>query len=315
MERSACKAAGADLFLHRFRKRDDIPHTYTVVAKVDFDTEEGNTATPGSEENPYLIQTADDLLLLSEMVNQGADYTGCYFKQTADLDFAGKTWKPIGTFSYYNYSWQAKTPFTGVYDGTGHSIKNMTYDVTTDTGEGRGVGVFGSLGSQAVVKNLVIDSSCSFKGFMFVGAVAGDAGRYRNTTISGCINYAAVHSASSGGSNIITEAYVGGIVGRVYGTITDCENHGDVTTVAGATSFANSGAYYVGGIVGESYGTILHCRNTGVVFGGNLVGGITGRGATVVGCANTGKVSSDFVYSFPNDPFDQVCGATGRYPW
>ena len=70
-------------------------HTYTVVAKVGFDTEEGNTATPGSEENPYLIQTADDLLLLSEMVSQGADYTGCYFKQTSDLDFAGKTWKHL----------------------------------------------------------------------------------------------------------------------------------------------------------------------------------------------------------------------------
>ena len=286
-------------------------HTYTVVAKVGFDTEEGNTATPGSEENPYLIQTADDLLLLSEMVSQGADYTGCYFKQTSDLDFAGKTWKPIGTYSYYHYSWKVKTSFTGVYDGAGHSIKNMTYDVTTDTAEGRGVGVFGTLGSQAVVKNLVIDSSCSFKGFMFVGAVAGDASMYRNTTISDCINYAAVHSASAGGSNIITEAYVGGIAGRVYGTITNCENHGDVTTVAGATSFANSGAYYVGGIVGECYGTILHCRNTGAVFGGNLVGGIAGRGSTVVGCSNTGTVRSDFVNSTPNDPFYQVCGSTG----
>ncbi|MEI3130580.1 MAG: hypothetical protein V8S89_07235, partial [Oscillospiraceae bacterium] len=98
--------------------------------------------------------------------------------------------KPIGTYSYYHYSWKVKTSFTGVYDGAGHSIKNMTYDVTTDTAEGRGVGVFGTLGSQAVVKNLVIDSSCSFKGFMFVGAVAGDASMYRNTTISDCINYA-----------------------------------------------------------------------------------------------------------------------------
>ena len=50
--------------------------------------------------NPYLIATAEHLAELARMVNAGTDYTGKFFRLTADISLAGyKTgegWTPTG---------------------------------------------------------------------------------------------------------------------------------------------------------------------------------------------------------------------------
>nr|MBO6295658.1 hypothetical protein [Schwartzia sp. (in: firmicutes)] len=43
----------------------------------------------GTEADPWLISTVDDWKALATAVNGGANYSGNYFKQTANLDMSG----------------------------------------------------------------------------------------------------------------------------------------------------------------------------------------------------------------------------------
>ncbi len=56
----------------------------------------------GSEENPYIISTADELKAFRDEVNAGDSYEGKHILLTADIDLAGSEasqWTPIGTAS------------------------------------------------------------------------------------------------------------------------------------------------------------------------------------------------------------------------
>ena len=75
--------------------------------------------------------------------------------------------------------------------------------------------------------------------------------------------------------------YVGGLVGRNYGTVENCYNTGTV-----------KGEYGVGGVVGYNADTVENCYNTGTVKGEISVGGIVGYNVSIVkNCYNTGNVS------------------------
>ncbi len=69
----------------------------------------------GTLGNPYLIQSAEDLIKLSEE-NQTNPFASTYFKLTADIDMAGKAWTPLKEFA-------------GTFDGDGHIIANLTANV------------------------------------------------------------------------------------------------------------------------------------------------------------------------------------------
>jgi hypothetical protein len=70
----------------------------------------------GTSASPYLISTAEQLAYFSNQVNAGNNYSGQYFKLTADISLAGKQWTPIGE-SQANYYF-----FNGTFDGDGHKI-------------------------------------------------------------------------------------------------------------------------------------------------------------------------------------------------
>ncbi|MCQ2211117.1 MAG: hypothetical protein MJZ34_12575, partial [Paludibacteraceae bacterium] len=88
----------------------------------------------GSTENPYQIKNADDLYWFAEHVSQSGNDSSCailttdivvnanVLKKNGELngdssDF--KTWTPIGTL---------EQPFTGVFDGAGHTISGLYVD-------------------------------------------------------------------------------------------------------------------------------------------------------------------------------------------
>ncbi len=124
----------------------------------DFDTSSGSTQLRGhgTIKSPYLIETAGDLGLLSDLVNEGAfvpdvDDNLAYFSLQNDIDMIGKSWVPIGNFQH---------PFSGVFDGNGHTISSIRC-LSEDGFEFHGL--FGNV-SGAVIKNL------SVKDFAFEGA-------------------------------------------------------------------------------------------------------------------------------------------------
>ena len=244
-----------------------------------YDHYDNSFSGSGTESDPYLIQTEEELAGLAYNVNNGTNYSGVYFLQTADLDMSMYWWDAIGTYtssSDYN-------EFAGHYDGDGHTVSGIRTKEGI-TSEFSFQGIFGyvrgtSSTNRAEISNVgVIDSN--IQGYQYVGGIAGYA---YYTNITNCYNTGSV--TSSGG-------YVGGVVGyNSSSTVSNSYNTGNVTSTY-------TGTYvYLGGVVGynTSSSTVSNSYNTGSVIGSsNYVGGVVGYNlgsSTVSNSYNTGSVT------------------------
>lgn len=125
-----------------------------------------------SDEKTIKIATVDDYKAFVKKVNE-ENKNDLNAILISDLDFEGITdIKPIGTDIY-------KNPYTGTFDGQGHTIKNL---IISDE-NASDVGMFAYICDNAVVKNLIIDESCVFKGNNNVGFVAQSDNNYHNNPI------------------------------------------------------------------------------------------------------------------------------------
>ena len=273
-----------------------------------------------SADNPYIIDSAEDLAGLSWLVytkgQEGnplvgnTDYSGSYifrgkyFKQTANIDLSLYYWQPIG-INYTREGTTRQNYFSGNYDGDNHTVSGIFTPAGTSTGYSY-QGLFGYVGPYdltypVTIKNTGIINSF-IQGYNFVGGVVGFAGLY--TTITNCYNTGSVES---------TGRYVGGVVGWFSEgiTITNCFNTGDVTgsgnhvggvvgrcdvnrvelTIfncynTGDVTSTSTNLAYVGGVVGDTYNSyigtvnIVNCYNTGSVNGAYRVGGVVGYAHT-----------------------------------
>lgn len=79
--------------------------------------------------------------------------TGLHFKLTADLDFSGIEYKPLGAIGGVNY-----VPFTGIFDGNNKTIKNVVIETVGDY-----AALFAGI-TDAEIKNLKLDNISSLDG-------------------------------------------------------------------------------------------------------------------------------------------------------
>ena len=70
----------------------------------------------GSKANPYQIEDARDLALITKECLNGNTFANKYFKVTKDIDLQGKQWKAIGTQG---------AKFMGHFDGNNKTIANL----------------------------------------------------------------------------------------------------------------------------------------------------------------------------------------------
>lgn len=221
----------------------------------------------GTKENPYEIANAADLVKLSSVAKQSNNtFEGKTFKVTNDIDMTGVTFEPISP--------DGCARFFGEFDGNGKTISNLAVKSLVSSY----TGLFGRLGSSAVVSDLTIGKGSGISGVGSVGAVAGlSAGKIVN-----CVNYASVSASNSN---------LGGIAGAMDGdaTIENCSNYGVV----------NSTKDYVGGIVGKAGDgvtkvTVANCVNEGKVTGTTRVGGVIGHleMSSVKSLTNKGEVKA-----------------------
>ena len=125
----------------------------------------------GTENNPYLIESAAHLAYLAYMVNKGFETYGLHFRLTTDIDLNGsedQQWIPIGLGNrWFNedgcdrgtqtgYGFFPNTSFRGHFDGGEHSVSNIYVD-----NESYYAGLFGSAvgidsDHPAVIENLVL---------------------------------------------------------------------------------------------------------------------------------------------------------------
>lgn len=138
----------------------------------------------------------------------------------ADITLTGQ-WTPLGTEA---------SPFTGTFDGGGHSIKGLTVTASRDLDNS---GLFG-YAKGATLKNVSIIGA-KVDGDEHVGILLGNA---KQVTISGVMT-----------SGIVTgRDHVGGIVGDASGSA----DNGEFTSISNCMSTAGvfSRTYQAGGIAG-----------------------------------------------------------------
>jgi hypothetical protein len=206
---------------------------------------------------------------------------------------------PIG-YSTGAYTAAPTNPFTGNFDGGGHTITGLYIrrsSYVTYPGENF-VGLFGATSGGAITNVGLVGGSVSGN-----NAVGGLVGSNWSSTITSSYN-----TGSVGGG-----ARTGGLVGYSGGAITSSHATGNVSgssevgglvgqnkSVAITSSFATgdvSGGTYVGGLVGQNYSSasITSSYATGDVTGsGNYVGGLAGynnSSASITTSYATGDVS------------------------
>ena len=237
----------------------------------------------GTEQNPYQIGTAAELLWFGQQVVDR--YYSIWATLTADIDMEGESWPTLARYR-------------GTFDGAGHTISNLTIP------EG-----FVSQLAGGTIKNLTLDETCTVTGSgSFCESLS------ENGTIQNCTNKADVTNSS----RII---YTGGICGQIYdttGTIENCINLGNVTgsRIAGGIcgqqmagtiqNCSNIGTVAIsasggtaGGICGRlSDGSIFNCHWLSSSCGSAI--GYTAPGTTI---------TTDGLYSWREEEFasGKVC--------
>lgn len=252
------------------------PETMAENPNLDYNLSTGQTGLPNTEEddvsttcghtreaggflqgdggkaNPYVVFTAAQLAHVSSHLES-------YFIQTADVDIAEDS-NFSGGFSMIA---AAGTPFSGEYDGNGHTIKNLTI-----TGDKDRMGLFAE--NTGVLRNVQIFSgsiTSNLTAGAYVGGIAGI--NFEKGQIVACSNRARVSAKES--------AYVGGIAGYNYGgRVHDCYNAAKI-----------SGTANVGGLVGvnRDSGSISGSYNVGTIEGDTATGAIAGTNeAKITNC-------------------------------
>ena len=186
------------------------------------------------------------------------------------VDAAGK--------STYNTIGGGTTAFTGTFDGDGHTIVGL---------QAKG-GIFGQLGSGAVVKNINIASSV-FTGNNIGDSVGAVAAENNGGSISGISGYGNTIKGSGG--------YIGGLVGKNYGGISNSNDQS--TVIAGAGTVAGGIAGVNGTNAGKG-GTIDNVQSNSAVTTGVLakdqyasnLGGIVGKNEMLLNKYNINNVSA-----------------------
>lgn len=189
----------------------------------------------GSKATPWEISNLAELKYLQQENAKSDQFSkGKYFKLTSDILING-TWTPIDNFH-------------GNFDGNGYAILG-NIEVAT-TANNTGIGLFGNLGYNAVVRNLTNKANIVAKATQNNVSVGGIAGRINtnNVQIKNCVNKGMINSETQNS---------GGIVGEIVSYKTEskeilieaCINEGDIKTLG----------MRIGGIVANIYG-----NNTGV---------------------------------------------------
>lgn len=191
----------------------------------------------GTANDPYLIETPQNLSMLSDMVNNGMTYNGVYFKQTADFNMNGNSYK----FNVIGNT--ASNCFSGHYDGNFNSISNLSVSNSSDC-----LGLFGYT-SNAVLHGICMKgirgSGIDGTNKYYVGSISANSTRDTITECS-CKGDVTLSENLSSSLSSIGCTCIGGLVGKSAGSyIANCGVNGDINCTRSYCIY-----YDAGGLVG-----------------------------------------------------------------
>ncbi len=214
----------------------------------------------GTEADPFIIASLEDLVLFRDSVNKGEtkyNAEGVWVALGADIDMSSVDWS-------VNIGDDCNATFDGIFDGKNYTISNLTSTETAQKGDGYVcTGLFGAIYGSAQIKNLTLENvniTAEFTGNN-VAALVGFAYNCSGAIDKVIVKNVAINAANATG--------VGAIVGYDYYSpalkITNC-------TVDGTSI---KGAAYVGGVIGYA--------STKIELNNNTVKNLTLNGTASVG--------------------------------
>ena len=298
---------------------EDFINEYVNGVEVEQVTDEnpGVLEGAGTDDDPYTINSIEDLVVFASNVTNGTTYEGQTVKLGLSLDFnSTKSYvDPLRTdYAQYGYDGELKTllttaegfipigkydiqenneeivrqnNFEGTFNGDGNVIKNL-YINKVGENEIEEIGFFAN--NCGEIRNLgLIDVNMYVNGkTMITGGIAGAT--FGN--ITGCSVTGEIKCDGT------LWSMVGGIIGNARKNlqITECSNRANITI----NNLGETGQATVAGIVGgmEQAGVEINkCYNTGYIYGYSekkqtSVGGITTGmpNGKITNCYNTGKI-------------------------
>lgn len=213
----------------------------------------------GTANDPYLIESFEQL-------NAIRYYPDLSYKLTSNIELSYDStnstgWVPIGT---------KNNPFTGILDGNGYTISNLTINKENDSY----LGLFGYVNFENNDTPNIYDLKLETKEIIGKDYVGGLIGYGNNVYLK---------DIEVNSQVISTGDYVGGIIG--YATNSKIEN-------VKSSGNISSTKDYIGGISGYLEGNITKSYNTSNILGNNNMGGISGYlKGNVIDVFNLGIIS------------------------
>ena len=266
----------------------------------------------GTEDDPYLIGSYEELKQLHDLVNDGSAFNNTYFRMTADIALASD-WTPMGiTVDGTNNVADADNlhAFSGIFDGDGHTltvypgglpllgyiegatVKNLNIYGERINGYGLVNNLYGVriVGTGITVDNVTLKSgSSTLKSGLLGGEIDWQINPYSSASahfmsyVSNCTIESGVVVGYDG-----SQSKIGSIAGSFNGIMENCVSYATV-----------NGVDNVGGLVGykdNSGGgdkfSVLNSAFYGTVnASGSNAGGIVGAGYTDITAPNAGGVN------------------------
>jgi hypothetical protein len=259
-------------------------HLYFLPAQAQYG---GGTGEPN---DPYLIYTAEQMNAIG--ANQ-SDWNK-HFKLMKDIDlsiFDGEGDRL--EFNVVGTHWN--TQFTGVFDGNGYTISNLTIN------GGHSLGLFSRLGSGGEIRNLGV-LNVDINGSNYIGGLIGRnsgnvtrchstgqvSGRNNIGGLVGIVENQGSVSNSYSNSAVSGSEYIGGLVGSngywdAGCNVIDCYSTGEI-----------NGDRNIGGLIGYNWGDVTYCYSAGTVNGSIFVGGLVGyNSGSITASYSTGMVDGN----------------------
>ena len=242
------------------------------------DTTPGEFEGSGTETDPFIIMSIEDLVYLAETTKEDSkNYNGQYIKFGKSLNFESElSYADYQTTEYNDFlgvensiglmealaneEYSGFNPlgsFEGTLDGDGKSLKNMYINKAGNAGLIEEM-------QNGTVNNLAITWKRICTG-NYAGSISANDG-----TVSNCISRVNIEATGN---------YIAGIIGGEgnHRNIINCENYGNI-----------KGNNYVGGI-NAIWGTVVNSKNYGNIIGSSIIGG---RYVSAENCQNYGEIGN-----------------------